>query len=64
MLFGDLGQRSIVSCLSIFSKDFSSETARQISIQFLIQPPGKGGKKVCVLDPGHMTKVATLPIYG
>ena len=25
---------------------------------------GKGGKKVCINGPGHMTKMAAMPIYG
>ena len=23
-----------------------------------------GGRKVCIIGPGHMTKMATTPIYG
>ena len=29
-----------------------------------MQPPGKGRKKVYIFGPGHMTKMATMPIYG
>ena len=61
----DLGQRSIVSCLSIFSEDFSSEITGPISFKFHSQPPGKGVKNVYIFDPGHMTKMAAKPIlYG
>ena len=45
-------------------KDFSSENTRPISIKFRMQPLGKGGKKMYIFCPGHITKVATLPIYG
>ena len=29
-----------------------------------MQRPGRGSKKVYILDPGHVTKVATMFIYG
>ena len=61
--FGDLDQTSLVSLLSKISKDFFSETIWQISIKFHIQPPGKG-KKVDIFSTGHMTMMATMPIYG
>ena len=44
----DLGQRSLVSCLSTVSKDFSSEATMSISVTFHMQPPGNGGKKVYI----------------
>ena len=47
-----------------FSKDFSSETTGPISIKFHMQPLDRGGKKVCIFRPGHMTKMAAMPIYG
>ena len=40
--FNDLGQRSLGSLLSAFSKDFSSETIWKISIKFRMHTPGKG----------------------
>ena len=55
---------SHVSCLSTFSKGFSSETTGPISFKFRMQFPSKGGKKVYICGPGHMTKMATMPIYG
>ena len=54
-------------CLSTFSKDFSSETARLISIKFHMQSLYRGGgrgKKVYIFRPGHMTKMEAMPIYG
>ena len=27
-------------------------------------PPWEGGTKVCINGPGHMTKIAAMPIYG
>ena len=29
-----------------------------------MQPPWQGGKKVYINGPGHMTKMAAMPIYG
>ena len=49
---------------STFSKDFSSETTGPISIKFHMQPLDRGEKKVCIFRPGHMTKMAAMPIYG
>ena len=49
---------------STFSKDFSSETTGPISIKFHMQSLDRGGKKVCIFRPGHMTKMAAMPIYG
>ena len=47
--YSDLGQKSLVCCLSTFSKDFSSETTRPISAKFHLQPAGKEGNKVYIL---------------
>ena len=47
-----------------FSDFFSLETARLIEIKFHVDHPWDGGMKVCSNDPGHMTKMATMPIYG
>ena len=49
---------------STFSKDFSSETTGPISIKFHMQPLDRGGKKVYIFRPGHITKMAVMPIYG
>ena len=46
-------------CLSTFLKDFSSENTGPISIKFHMQPLGKGGKKIYIFCPGHITKMAT-----
>ena len=56
---------SVVGCPSTSSKDFSSETSGPISTKFHIQPPGNGRKKVYIIfGPRHLTKMATMPIYG
>ena len=47
-----------------FSKIFFSETAWPIKAKFYVEPPWVGGTKVYISCPGHMTKMATAPIYG
>ena len=49
---------------STFSNVFSSETAWPIKAKFYVEPPWEGGTKVCINGPGHMTKMAAMPIYG
>ena len=48
---------------STVSNFFSLETARPIEAKFHVDPPWDGGMKVCSNGPGHMTKVAAMPIY-
>ena len=47
-------------CLNIFS----SETTWPIKAKLYVEPPWEGGTKVCINGPGHMTKMAAMPIYG
>ena len=47
-----------------FSNVFSSETAWPIKAKFYVEPPWERGTKVCINGPGHMTKMAAMPIYG
>ena len=47
-----------------FSNIFSSETAWPIKAKFYMKPPWKEGTKVYINGPGHMTKMAAMPIYG
>ena len=42
---------------------FSSETTGPIEAKFHVEPPWDGGTKVYSNGPGHMTKMATMPIY-
>ena len=55
---------SVVVRPSTFSNIFYSETARPIKAKFYVKPPWEGGTKVCINGPGHMTKMAAMPIYG
>ena len=51
-------------CVSTFSNIFSSETTGPIEDKFHMEPPWDGGMEVCSNGPGHMTKMAAMPIYG
>ena len=55
---------SSVRRLSTISNIFSSETTWPIEAKFYLEPPWEGGTKVCINGPGHMTKMAAMPIYG
>ena len=52
-----------VCVLSTFS-NISFETTGPVEAKFHVEPPWDGGTKVCSNDTGHMTKMATMPIYG
>ena len=43
---------------------FSSLTTGLIKTKLHVEPVYDGRKKVCSCDLGHMTKMATMPIYG
>ena len=43
---------------------FSSETAGPIKAKFYVEPRWERGMKVCINGPGHMNKMAAMPIYG
>ena len=49
---------------STFSNFFPLETARLNEAKFHVDPPWGGGTKVCSNGPGHMTKMAAMPLYG
>ena len=59
---------AMVLCPSIvyppFSKIFFSKTAGPIKARFHMEPQWDGGTKFYLLSLGHMTKLATTPIYG
>ena len=50
-------------CVSTFL-NISSEITGPIEAKFLMEPPSDGGTTVCSNGPGHMTKIAAMPIYG
>ena len=43
---------------------FSSETAWPIKAKFYLKHLWEGGTNVYINNPGHMTKMAAMPIYG
>ena len=43
---------------------FSSETTGPIKVKFQMELLWDGGTKFCSNVPGHMTKMAAMPIYG
>ena len=47
-------------CLTISS----SETALPIKAKLYMEPPWEGGTKVYINGPGHMTKMAAMPVCG
>ena len=49
---------------STFSNIFSPETTGPIKLKFHMETPKVAGTKVCSNGPGHMTKMAAMPIYG
>ena len=49
---------------STFSNLFALETAKPIEAKLHIEPPWDKGMKDCSNGPGHMTNMATIPIYG
>ena len=55
---------SVIRRPSTISNIFSSEIAWPIKVNFYVEPPWEAGTKVYINGPGHMTKMATMPIYG
>ena len=49
--------------MSTFS-NISSETTGPIKVKFHIDAPWNRGTEVYSTGPGHMTKIAAMPIYG
>ena len=47
-------------CLNIFS----SETVLPIKAKFYVEPPWEGETIAFINGPGHMTKMAAMPICG
>ena len=49
---------------SIVLNFFSSITTWPMEAKFHVESPWDGGTKACSNGLGHMTKMATMPIYG
>ena len=63
IVYQSRGRPSVVRPSTI-SNIFSSETTGRIELKFHMETPLDGGTKVCSNGPGHMTKMAAIPIYG
>ena len=62
-LIGQVGLRRL-SVRRPHSLNISSETTGPIEAKFHMESPWDWGTKVCSNGPGHMTKMATMPICG
>ena len=51
-------------CMSTFSNIFSSDTTGPIDAKCHVKPPWDGGTKVSSNGPGHLTKMAAMPMSG
>ena len=51
-------------CRQQYLNSFSSETAWPIEALLYVELPWEGGTKVYINGPGHITKMAAMPIYG
>ena len=49
---------------STISNFFLLETAWPIKAKFYVKPPWEEGTNVYINGPGHITKMAAMPIYG
>ena len=54
----------VIRRLSTISNVFFSETTWPIKAKFYMERPKEGGTKGYINGPGHMTKMAAMPIYG
>ena len=57
-------RRRLSSVRSHFQTSSPLKTAWPIKAKFYVEPPWEGGTKVYMNGPGHMTKMAAMPIYG
>ena len=55
---------AIYMIMTIIFKHLFSETTWPINAKFHMEPPWEGGMQVYINGPGHMTKMAVMPIYG
>ena len=59
--FNDLGPRSLRFNISNI---FDLKNPRSIEAKFYLEPPWDGGTEVYSNGLGHMTNMASMPIYG
>ena len=63
LLYGKKVKRMDFSETIVVCDIFSSITARLFEATFHLEPHLDGGTKVCSNGPGHLTKMAAMPIY-
>ena len=56
--------RPSASVVHHFQRSSPLQTAWPIKAKFYVEPPWEGGTKVYINGPGHMTKMAAMPIYS
>ena len=56
------GHKSVVC--QHFQRASPMKLLGQFQLNFICSLLAKGGKKVYIFHPGHMTKMATMPTYG
>ena len=49
---------------STFSNFFSLNNSKSVEAKFHLKPSWDRGMKECSNNPGHMTNLAAMPIYG
>ena len=54
----------LYTCICPLFSSLFSETAWPIKAKYYVEPPWEGGTRVYINCPGHMTKMATMSIYG
>ena len=55
---------AIYMYMTIIFKQLLSETAWPINAKFHVAPSWEGRNNISINGPGHMTKIADMPIYG
>ena len=65
MIYDNPWSRSFIDTqIPHFQTSFLQKTLRSFEAKFPIEPPWDVGMKICSNVQGHMTKMASMPIYG
>ena len=56
--------RGYIRVYDNFFSNIFSETAYRINAKFHVEPPWEGRTKVYIHSPGHMIKMAAMPMNG
>ena len=55
---------SIVTQIQHFQTSFPEKPLGGLKSNLIVEPQLVGGTQICSNGPGHMTKMAAMPIYG